>query len=82
MMKRKYMTPETVQVAFQGRIVMGAASPDSGREASGDPTNNGLTPGINDYTGAEGQDPFGGRGQGTGGEGNRAKEMDVWAWDW
>ena len=82
-MKRKYLTPETIQVTLYGKVVMGAASPTTtGRVADGDPTENGLTPGINDYTGAEGQDPFGGRGQGTGGEGNRAKEMDVWAWDW
>ena len=80
MMKRKYLTPETIQVTFYGNVVMGAASPDSGREAGGDPTNNGLTPGIEDYNTGD-DDPFT-NGQGDGGGGNRSKGFDLWdGWD-
>jgi len=77
MMKRKYIAPETFQTACYGDVVMGAASPNSGREAGGDPTNNGLSPGIEDYTGQDGQNPFT-NGQGDDGTGNRGKEFDLW----
>ena len=79
-MKRIYLKPETEITTYYGDVVMGAASPDSGREAGGDPTNNGLTPRIEDYTGENGQDPWT-NGQGDEGGGNRAKEWDMWDFD-
>ena len=82
MMKRKYLAPETIQVAFRGKIVMSATSP---REAGGGPTNpedgGKPLPGVIGETDND-TDPYGGHGQGTGGGGNRAKGTDLWGWDW
>lgn len=78
-MKRIYLKPETEITTYYGDVVMGAASPDSGREAGGDPTNNGLTPGIEDYNTGD-DDPYT-NGQGDGGGGNRGKEWDMWDFD-
>lgn len=79
-MKKVYITPETIVTHYYGDIVMSAASPESHREVDGGPTEDGLPGTVGETDGN--LDPYGGHGQGTGGEGNRAKEMDVWAWDW
>ena len=75
-MKRIYLKPETEITTYYGDVVMGAASPDSGREVGGDPTNNGLPGTVGETDGDT--DPYGGHGQGSGGGGNRAKYFDIW----
>lgn len=76
-MKRKYLTPETFQTTCYGEVVMGAASPDSGRNVGGGPTDEGGLPGVVGETDDD-TDPYGGHGQGSGGGGNRAKGFDMW----
>ena len=80
MMKRKYLTPETIKVTFYGKIVMSAASPDSERNVGGGPSEDEGFPTTVGET-EEGTDPYGGHGQGSGGSGNRSKGFDLWGWD-
>ena len=80
-MRRIYLKPETEITTYFGDVVMGAASPDSGREVDGGVTDNpGGMPGTVGETDGD-TDLYGGHGQGSGGGGNRAKEWDMWDFD-
>ena len=77
MMRRIYLKPETVRVAYYGDVVMESSS-DSTRNVDGGPTAPGQgLPGTVGET-DEDTDPYGGHGQGTGGGGNRGKEWNLW----
>ena len=77
-MKRIYIKPEMVAVTCYMESVMLSKS-ESARNLGGGPVEDAggekqMPPQIKEYTGVE--DPFGGHGQGTGGDGNRSKDWD------
>ena len=72
-MKKTYLKPNTKLHVVTSRIPLLG---DSDRSAAGDPTNNGLPTGIGET--GEDTDPFGGHGQGSGGDGTRAKGFGGW----
>lgn len=72
-MKKIYQQPETILIVVAHKEPFMSASTDPGRYAGGDPT---VVDGkkIPTFIGetAEGIDPFCGKGQGSGGSGNRS----------
>ena len=72
-MKKIYQQPETILIIVSTEVALAGASQDPGRYAAGDPT---VVDGkkIPTFIGetAEGIDPFCGKGQGSGGSGNRS----------
>ena len=72
-MKKIYQQPETILIVMSTDVALAGASTDPGRYAGGGPT---VVDGkqIGSFIGetAEGIDPFCGKGQGSGGSGNRS----------
>lgn len=81
-MKRIYLKPEVFTVNCMQEGIMLTPS-ESTRNVGGGPTSKDntndkpLTPGVNEWT-EEDQDPYGGKGQGTGGAGSRSKSGMIW----
>lgn len=79
-MKKHYMKPESFQFSIDKGCYLLADSIESGRFVDGDPTNTGdgvNIPGVVGET-DENTDPYGGHGQGSGGNGNRSKYGNLW----
>ena len=75
-MKKCYMKPECAVIALGFTESHMLTDSESTRNVGGEPTNQGL-PGTVGET-DENTDPYGGHGQGSGGNGNRSKYGNLW----
>lgn len=77
-MKRIYQAPETITISVRNRVsLMGISTEEpTGRQAEGDPTNNGVP--INIGETAVTSDPFAGHGQDGNSTRSRENLWDSW----
>ena len=79
-MKKTYITPATLMVEMESIVIMAATiESDNVRQFSGGPASDTEKPFPTDVTNSSDvEDSFNGKGQGSGGDGTRAKSGMIW----